>query len=259
MFTYKKIFFDLIKEDIHLLSQTLFDKTINGLIWVVSTVAISAYILPALGVSASYGAFMAVGTIVGCGGFEIVTQMVNMLADFDGDKKITYHLTLPIPNWLLLVKMGLVFAFNSLFISTVSFFTCKLVLWHSFNISIINYPRFILAGLLISLFFGFFTLFLVSITKSLMHLDNVFMRMAFPLWMLGGFQFSWMVLSSYSHSFALLNLLNPYTYATEALRAAALGQEGYLPFWLSILGLCFFIGLFAVLGIGRLKKRLDFV
>lgn len=259
MFKYSKIFFDLIKEDIHLLSQTIFDKTINSLIWAVSTVAISAYILPALGVSASYGAFMAVGAIVGCGGFEIIAQMVNMLADFDSDKKITYHLTLPIPNWLLLIKMGLVFAFNSFFISAVSFFACKFILWNHFDLSIINYPRFILAGISMSLFFGFETLFLVSITKNLMSLDNVYMRISFPLWMIGGFQFSWMVLDGYWHSFALLNLLNPYTYATEALRAAALGQEGYLPFWLCILALYFFTILFATVGIRRLRKRLDFV
>ena len=91
------------------------------------------------------------------------------------------------------------------------------------------------------------------------RLENAFMRIVYPLWFLGGFQFSWKVLHDCSPTLATLNLLNPYVYSMESMRAAALGQHDYLPFWYCIGALVLFTIMFASWGIIRLKKRLDFI
>ena len=56
-----------------------------------------------------------------------------------------------------------------------------------------------------------------------------------------------------------LHLVNPLLYVMEGMRAATLGQEGYLPFWFSLAGLTIFTVGFAWDAIRRLQKRLDCV
>jgi ABC-type polysaccharide/polyol phosphate export permease len=77
--------------------------------------------------------------------------------------------------------------------------------------------------------------------------------------MFGGYFYTWMAINSISHIAGILNLFNPVMLACETLRAAVLGQKGYIDFWFAILGLWLFIILFALFGVIRLKKRLDCV
>ncbi|KKL18151.1 hypothetical protein LCGC14_2478410, partial [marine sediment metagenome] len=51
----------------------------------------------------------------------------------------------------------------------------------------------------------------------------------------------------------------PIMLSTEAIRASVLGQSGYLPFWLSVSAIWFFILIFSTFGIMKIKKRLDCV
>ena len=139
MFRYTKIFIELLKTDLFLFRQTFFNKIINCLIWVSTIVAITSYLMPAFGLSAAYGPFMAIGTVVSCSGFEVYPQLANFIADLEGDKTISYYLSLPIPNWLLLIKMATFSALNSFLISFFGFITCKLIIWQQLDLSIINY------------------------------------------------------------------------------------------------------------------------
>jgi ABC-type polysaccharide/polyol phosphate export permease len=85
------------------------------------------------------------------------------------------------------------------------------------------------------------------------------MRFIFPLWYLGGFQFSWKIFYKVSPSFAYLNLANPMTYVMEAMRGAILGQEDYIAFWYCMLALLFFSTICWFFALKKLKNRLDFV
>jgi ABC-type polysaccharide/polyol phosphate export permease len=60
-------------------------------------------------------------------------------------------------------------------------------------------------------------------------------------------------------SFAMVNLINPMIYTTEAVRVALLGQKGFINFWLCILAILFFASISLYLGITNLRKRLDFI
>lgn len=259
LFRYTRIFIELLKTDLFLLRKTIINKFINSCIWVSTVVAVTNYLMPYFGLSQTYGTFMAIGTVVSCSGFEVYPQLANFVADLEGNKTITYYLTIPIPNWLLLVERACFSAINSFLISTFGFLTCKLVLGSGLDLGVIHYPKLLLSCIIISFLFGFFALWLVTFTKDMMNLENAFMRIVYPMWFLGGFQFTWAVLYSFSPTIALINLLNPYTYAMEGMRAAALGQTGYLPFGYCMLALVEFVIIFAWWSIIRLKKRLDFI
>ena len=93
----------------------------------------------------------------------------------------------------------------------------------------------------------------------MMQIGNVWMRFIFPLYVFGGFQFTWYTLYNFSPRFAVLNLFNPMLYGIEGMRGAILGQQGYLPFWYCAGALVVLTALFFVVGYRRLKKQLDFI
>ncbi len=258
-FSYLQTVWELFKTDLFLLSQTLKDKIINAFIWASANILITAYILPALGFENSYGAFMAASVIVTCGGFELVTQLSYFYADIEGENHTSFLLTLPLPNWLILVKQGLFYAFNSFIICIMALITAKVLLFYRLDLSSISFLKLTIALLIMNAFYGSFTLFMIAFTKGLATIENSWMRILFPLWFLGGFQFSWMSLYNVAPRFAYLNLLNPYTHATEMMRAAMISQQGNLPFWYSagtLLALTFILGGW---GIARIRRRLDFI
>jgi len=256
---YNHIFWQLFKADLAVFQQTFWDKLLNAMIWASTVVAITGYIMPAFGLSVEFGAFQAVGVVVSMSGFEVYPQLANFISDIDGDRHVNYLLTLPIPGWLLLVKMACFYTLNALLMAFAALVTSKLILLSRFNMSTIHLGKMILAFIVINAFFGFFTLWMVSLTKSILTMENTMMRVMYPLWFLGGFQFSWHVLHSMSPSLAYINLLNPYIYSFEGMRAATLGQEGYLNYWMCMAVLSAFTLVCGWWGIERLKKRLDFI
>jgi len=134
----------------------------------------------------------------------------------------------------------------------------KLLLWNQFSLEHFSFVKFYFLLLVASLFLGFFSIFIVSITKDMYSgLDNIWTRILFPMWFLGGFQFTWKTVYHISPPLAYINLLNPLTYALEGGRAAALDPAQSLPYWLCIGALMLFTILFGYLGIQNLKKRLD--
>jgi len=109
------------------------------------------------------------------------------------------------------------------------------------------------------LFVGAFSMFIVSIIKDMNHTNQIGVRFMFPLWFLGGSQFSWLTLHKFVPKVSYVALANPLIYAHEASRVAILGQKGYIPFWTCIGMLLLFTFLFGWLGIRKMKKRLDYV
>ena len=135
----------------------------------------------------------------------------------------------------------------------------KLCLWHQFDLTHISYVKLALAILFQSVFYACFVLFPTSIINNMTQLGMVWARFIFPMWFLGGFQFSWYALFNTVPILAYINLLNPMIYVTEAARVALLGQEGYINFWLCLLAIAFFSAFFLYLSLRNLKKKLDYV
>ncbi len=257
--TYSHIFWQLLKTELILIRKSFWDKLINATIWSSTVILISAYILPSFGLSEEFCVIQALSVIISIAGFELYASISKFFADLEGDRHIGYLLTLPLPSWLLLINMVCIFIVNGMLLGCFTFVVAKLLLWNSFNLAIINIPKSILAFLMSNVFFGFFGLFMISLIRTLLSLENVFMRVMYPLWILGGFQFTWKALYGVNPLFAFINLLNPYIYGNEGFRGAMLGQVDYLPFWICIGMLAGMTTICGVVSIVRLKKKLDFV
>ena len=257
---YFNVFKHLLLTDFSIFMQVFKDKFINLFIWVGITAAVMGYVMPAFGLAGDYGSFQLAGLLASAGLFEVFPSVMSLVSDFEGDRMISYHLTLPIPSWLVLVKTACFYALSAMILTVCVLPMGKLVLWNQFDLSQINYFRLATIVTVTGSFFGIFTLWITSMVTDVAHIGNVWMRFIFPLWFLGGFQFSWKVLHGLFPWFAYINLANPMIYTMEATRVALLGNEpAYLPFWVCVVAIIGFKVLFATHALVRLKKRLDFV
>lgn len=253
------VFKELLFTDLYILKNTIGDQIINLMIWITSMTLVNSYLMPAFGLSTEYSAFILAGLCASAGLFGVFPSVVAMVSDFEGDQIISYHLTLPMPSWLVFLRLVVYFAINFALTGILVLPVGQLLLWDRFNIFAVHVPKFVLIFALGYIFYGAFTLWIASRVKDMLKIGNVWMRFVYPVWFLGCFQFSWAVLAHVAPSLAWLNLLNPMTYVMEGMRATILGQEGYLNFWLCVGMLALFCILCTWRAIVRLKVRLDFV
>ncbi len=256
---YATVFKDLILSDLIIFKQVFFGKFVDLTIWVVLTVIVTGYVMPLFGLANDFGTFQFAGILASIGLFELYSNIVDMVTDLEGDRIINYRLTLPIPSWLAITSKA-TYYFIIYFILAVSMLPVgKLSLWYQFDLTQVNYFKLLLIFISASGFYACFVLWVSSYIENMTKLGNVWSRYIFPMWFLGGFQFSWIKLYQALPSLGLINLFNPMIYITEAMRTAILGQQGYLNFWLCMLAITLFSGVCFALGMQALKKRLDFV
>lgn len=251
---------NLITIDLIIFKQMFLDKFIDLSIWVVLTTLVTAYIMPYFGLAVDFGVFQLGGIIAAAGLFEMGnSNVVDLVSDFEGDRVISFDLTLAIPSWLALASKTAYYFIIYTLLALLMLPIGKVCLWNQFELTSVNYPKLILAIFAINLFYASFALWIASRVPNMAKMGQVWMRFIFPMWFLGGFQFSWMASYKTIPSFALANLINPMIYITEAVRVALLGQEGFINFWLCLLAIVFFAAVSFYFGITSLKKRLDFI
>jgi len=248
----------LLLRSIKVTAPSLREKTINSLIWSALNIIVFAFIMPTMGLDKNFGIFIAVTMPISCAFFSAIASIYILLSDITNDgSNLQYELTLPLPQWLAFAKYAFEIMYQSLISSILILPMGKMLLWTSFSLAYFSFVKFYFLLTIAALFFGFFAIFIASITKDMYGLDNIWTRIIFPMWFLGGFQFPWLKLYGVSPVLAYISLLNPLTYALEGGRAAALDPAASLPYWTCIGALIFFTVLFGYLGIQNLKKRLD--
>lgn len=256
-FFYWNIFKQLVYADLIVFKELLWDKLVNVTIWTSLTIGIMAYIMPFFGLPDNFGPFQLAGALGGVSLWELYAGVVDLVTDFEGDRVINYALTLPIPSWLTFLSKAAYYAIVCCFLSLVMLPIGKIVLWNQLDLLQISYLKLILIIIVQNIFFASFTIITAAIIKNMTKLGDVWARFIFPMWFLGGFQFSWMSLYAVVPLFAFFNLINPMIYITEATRAAMLGQVDYLNFWLCLCVVLIYAVVFFMLGVKILKKRLD--
>ncbi|MBM3886537.1 ABC transporter permease [Candidatus Dependentiae bacterium] len=256
---YLRITKELLITDLMLMKQKLFDTIVNTLIWVSSVTAIATYILPSLGITKAYSGMILIGTIASASVFECFGNTSVMVADLDGDRTISYQLTLPLPGWLLLAEKGVAFAIHSAVLTLFVLPIGKLIMGDQLVLSTIHLGKFILAYALLHLMCGFLGIIMIAYTASMNHILNVWTRFLFPLWFFGGSQFNWYTLKQISPALAYVNLANPITYAYESIKGASLTGEPFLSFWVCIAMMTLFSILFLYIGHRKIKQRLDYL
>ena len=236
----------------------ILDKFINAILWTSLNVVVVGYIMPTVGLH-NFGPFILIATAASNGFFSATNQIGGFVAELNGDaSNLQYELSLPIPQWLAFAKYALEYAYQGFLVSVLIVPIGMLLLWNQFQFHYFFIIKYHFMLIVICIFSGFFSIWMSSITKDIFHgLENLWLRVIFPMWFLGGFQFSWKNLYSISPTLAYINLLNPLTYALEGSRAAALDPALSLPYWNCIWALLGFTIFFGYLGIYKLKKRMD--
>lgn len=256
---YLTVFRHLLAADLKVLFEILRDKLINQAIYMAIVVMVVGYIMPQFGLPNDYGSFQLAGMVGSVALFDVFPNVMNLVSDFNGDRIISYHLSLPLPSWLVWLKTVCFYAITSIILGLWVLPIGKLTLLSSFDMTRISPIQFVVILVVIGFFFGAFSIFVASFVKDMERVDHVWARFVFPLWFLGGFQFSWAVLHRVSVPLSYIGLLDPVTYVMEGTRAAILGQEGYLNFWLCSGILILFTLVCFWSALTRLKKRLDYV
>ena len=256
---YLATLYHLLCRDFRVFKEEFWGKFFDTALLLFTTVTIFSYFLPSYGLKSDYGPFILIGVVAGFGFFEVIGKVSLMIADMEGERTILYTLTLPIPSWLVFVYIGVSWALVSSIISLLMFPLGKLVLFSQFDLGKIDLLRLALIFVMGNLFFGFFALWLSSVLKKMGSLSHLFVRVVNPMYSFGGWLYSWQSVYSISPEIGYAHLVNPLLYVMEGMRAAALGQEGYLPFWFSFAALTAFTLIFAWDAIRRLQRRLDCV
>ena len=257
--SYKQLqtFFAILYRDARVFQQHIISRFIDACIWAGIVLYVSQYIMPKFGIAQNFGLFIMVGNVVAWGMFEVATNISILLADIKNNQSTSYYLSLPVPHSWTFFRIGLMDAYKS-FISTLPMIPLgKLILDDHFILSNIAIGKFITYYILSHVFFGFFGLFIASLTTNLHYITTIKLRVIFPMWFIGGYQFSWYMLYQTNPWVAYANLLNPTIYIMEGMRSTILDDPTLLPFSTCILVTIIATLLCMTLGIHFFKKRLD--
>ncbi|MCK4650683.1 ABC transporter permease [Candidatus Babeliales bacterium] len=257
--SYLKLLLQLLKTDFIILKKNIFNSIINIFISISLLLFVFAYIYPQLGMTKFFGPLFVVSAMVSFCIFEIWATTADFISDLEGNKTISYPLTLPIPSWLYFVKLAIYYACKTMISTAIIIPLGKLLLLNRMDLSHFSPIKFLIIFVNINIFAGFLSLFISGVTKNISNIRRVWTRFLFPLWFLGCADFPWKIAYKFSPKFSYILLINPITSAMEGIRTAVLGQSRFINFWLCFLILSIFTFIFGFLGIKKLKKRLDFV
>ncbi len=252
-----KIWFNLLRRDMSILKSSLKTKIINTSVITTTNLLVFAYLIPGLSENQKYGAFIFYGAIVIFGFFDIMSKVTETIADVTGENALSHSLVIPLPPRAVFLEIIVNWAASTAIIGLVMFPLGKIFLWSEINLLTISYIRLIPAFITSCLLFGSFSLWLVSVIKSLEEVQTLWFRIINPLFMFGAYFFPWQEAYNLNPYFAYPMLINPLLYAMEAMRSAGLGSSGYLPFWICMLAMWAFIFFFTEDATRKLKKWLD--
>jgi len=251
------VFRQLIFKELILFRKGFWGKIFDITMLLGTNMVVFGYFMPQLGVGSSYGPFILIGAISTFGFFDIIGRVGSMIADIEGSRTIYYSLTLPISSRMLFSTIALNWATHTFLLTLPLFVIGKLFLWNSFDLTAISYWRLIIIFTTVNLFHGFFALLITAVFHKINNLGRLWFRVINPIFMFAGYFYSWADVQKFSPLFSKIILINPLLYCVEGMRAAALGQDGYLPFWVCVLVVWLFICLSAFIGIRKLKRWLD--
>lgn len=253
------IFFKLFKTYFSIACQQFIGKIVNIYIWVVCSLFVTGYVMQSFGLTTNFGSFQ-LATIIGTVGlFEIYGNCMRSIMDFEGDRTISYYLTLPTTPTVVLLATAASYACMGIVLALIMLPGGKLILFNTFDITTISWPTFIVITVVANIFFAIATLAITAHVGTMPRIENVWSRFIFPLWFLGGFQFSWSAIFTLSKPLAFLLLCNPVIYVMEGTRGALLGQQDCLPFWICCSMLIVYSIACWIYSYRKTKKLLDFV
>lgn len=250
-------FFELLKRELYVFCKNLGARLFDMSIIFTTNLIVFGYFLPKLGQASNYGQKILFTGIIIFGLFEIIGKVANLIGDITSDRLIANFLILPLPPNLVFLSIALGWAIESMMVTMPLFVVGNLIFLNKINYEHFNILQYVLLFISANLFYGFFSFWIVSIVPSLRNIGILWCRIINPMFMFGGFFYSWQTVYNFAPWFGIIEFINPLIYITEGSRAAALGPEGSLNFWMCFALIWTFTTVFCVDGIRRMKKRLD--
>ena len=249
------VFLQLLRKDLIVFRKGFVREFIDTIILFFTNVVSFGYLMPTG--EKDYTPFFVVGAIASFGFYGIVGKIGKLLADIDGERKIFHTLAMPMTTATAFCYIAISWATTSLIVSALLFPIGKAFAYSRWDLSSFSLWRVVLMLATSNLFFGFFALWLSSVIDGMSNLNSLWRRYIAPIWLFGGYVYSWHTAYAMSPGFAWVSLVNPMLYVMEGMRSAALGPEGYLPFWV-----CFFVLWVSIIGCGavaikKMKAKLD--
>lgn len=250
-------FLTLLVRDARTYKRHILTRMVDACVWSGASLYVSQYLLPLFGIDSKFASFLVLGNLAVWAVFEVGTNMSIFLGDLYANNSLSYYLSLPISSNLIFIRIALMDAYKSFMATLPLLILSKLVLRNNFDLSAINYPKLIICWILAHILFGFFGIFVSSMTTSFEYITTIRQRILFPMWFLGCYQFTWHMLFEANPTLAYINLINPIVYVLEGMRGSMNLELKIIPFYICISMMLFFIVLFGYLGIHQFKKRLD--
>lgn len=256
---YFDIFCNFVATHLFIARKGLWDQIINLYIWTCITLVIMGYVMQKFGLMDGYGAFQFASIVSVVGLFEVYNTATKNIMDIDGDRNISYYLTLPARPAVVLLSMACSYALISMFLTVLLLPFGGLILYNNFDVSQISWGKFMIIAVLANCFFAMFTVAMIGHVGTISKMRNIWMRFIWPLWFLGCYQFSWKAMYSLSAPCAYVLLCNPITFVTEGVRGTLLIGSDFLPWGMCCGALCGYIFICWSYAYYKMKRLLDFV
>jgi ABC-type multidrug transport system permease subunit len=245
--------------DMRLFFKDWHNNILDSLFWPLVLILANGYILPAMGMPADYGSFIVISMLIIMASFTAWSSANVLASDFEGARSIGYELTLPLPYWLVYIKIMVGFTIKAALFNLITLIIGKLILGAGFSLAQIHLGKFLLIYVLSCLFFSSFGLWASALAGNVARFMRLELRIAGPLFFICGYSFPWEILHKMAPAMGKLMLLTPWIYAYEGVRNSVFGPLGYLNYWLCCLMLIVFTVLFGFYGLWLFRRRLDCV
>ena len=257
-----RTFFQILSRDFYIFGKRLKTYGINYLlIYPLLAILIFGYVQPGVifgSASAKASIILMVGTFaLNC--VQICFSLISpLMYDIEGERYIDYQLTL-LPPRLLFFELITFPAIFSFIIAMPFFPLARLLLPSYFDALNTSWIGLTLMIMVCSYFFASYVMFVMCFIKRAMNVRYFWVRINWPLVVLGGFWVPWSLLKTRFTLYSWLALLDPYTYVTEGLRSALVGSNQFISYPICIASLLIFSIIFNMLGCYYFKRKLDHI
>jgi hypothetical protein len=169
--------------------KTLTDKSINFYIWAICLLFVSGYLMQSFGLSKDFGPFQLGGILASVGLFELYGNAVTIVADIEGDRAISYYLTLPTATFTVLASHVCYYTMISFSMGLILLPLAKIILGAQFVLANVSWLSLFFFLLLVNVLYATATLLLSALIPSMDKFDILWIRFIFPLWFLAAFSF----------------------------------------------------------------------
>lgn len=252
------IIFHMVHYHLLIFRKKVTNECINFAIWG----SISTFVTGTLlgrGLSTELATVQFCGVISSIGLWISYDEIFAFITDIENKKRLFYDLSIPLPSIYFFLAKIIFYIIRFSIFTIIMMIVLKLIFYNVISFHSISISKFIIISVVTNLFYGSWIIFISSVIKKSRNLSNLFGRIQFPLWFMGGFQFSWITLYNANKILGIVDLLNPILYINEGFKDAILDISGITSFHFLVIIIFLFSLLLFFVGFKRLQKQLDFI